>query len=124
MPDPDGRDRPDLDPVLDALERVEEAFAPPNEIEKLDPHYPPDYDPEDRIDHVLEGEYPRYRGLRWIAAAADTDTDSVRSVLAERLAEGEVEISDEGVRRNRYHVYFELVREKTERVSDDPEWLR
>jgi hypothetical protein len=56
--------------------------------------------------------------MAWIAAAADTDIEQARSVVRERLSEGEVAVSDEGVRRNRYHVYFEEVKKLTERLDD------
>jgi hypothetical protein len=56
--------------------------------------------------------------MEWIAAAADTDIEQARSVVRERLGEGKVEISDEGVRRNRYHVYYKEVEELTEKVDD------
>jgi len=74
--------------------------------------------PEERIDHVLTNEYPRCRGMEWIAAAADTGIEQARSVIRERLSECEVEVSAEGVRRNRYQIYFEEVKELTERLND------
>jgi len=74
--------------------------------------------PEERVEHVLTNEYPRWRGMEWIAAAADTDIEQAQSVVRERLSKEEVVVSGEGVRRNRYHVYFEEVEELTERLDD------
>lgn len=115
-------DAPDV--CEEALERAMEAMMPADDPEELDPDYPADYTPEDRVDHVLRGEYPRWRGLRWIAAAADTDVEVARNVVEERLVEGEVEVSAEGVRRNRYHVYFEEIEDLTEKAREQPRWLR
>jgi len=56
--------------------------------------------------------------MEWIAAAADTDIEQAQSVVREHLSEGEVEASGGGGRRNRYHVYFEEVKELTERLDD------
>ncbi|NHN60448.1 MULTISPECIES: hypothetical protein [Halorussus] len=117
-------DDEELDACEEALGRATEAMLPSDDPDDLDPDYPTDYTPEDRVDHVLKGEYPRWRGMEWIAAAADTDVEQVQSVVRERLGEGEVEISDEGVRRNRYHVYFETVEDATERASENPRRLR
>jgi hypothetical protein len=104
--------------VQDALDEAKAAFEPPGDPEELEPDYPADMTPKERVDHVLTNEYPRWRGLEWIAAAADTDFEQVQSVLRERLSEGEVEISGEGVRRNSYHVYFEEVRKTTEQLDE------
>jgi hypothetical protein len=104
--------------VRDALDEATEAFEPPVDPDELEPDYPADMTPEERVDHVLTNEYPRWRGMAWIAAAADTDIEQARSVVRERLSEGEVAVSDEGVRRNRYHVYFEEVKKLTERLDD------
>ena len=117
-------DEEELDACEEALERAAEAMHPPDDPDELDPDYPAEMTPEERVDHVLKGEYPRWRGMDWIAAAADTDVEQVRSVVKERLAEGEVEISDEGIRRSRYHVYFEEIEDLTERASENPRWLR
>lgn len=107
------------DPCEEALERARDAMFPSDDPDELNPYYPAEMTPEERVDHVLAGEFPRWRGMEWIAAAADTDVEQVESVIQERLAEGEVEISDEGERRNRYHVYYEEGSELTEQVSDD-----
>ncbi|QSG10577.1 hypothetical protein HSBGL_0136 [Halapricum desulfuricans] len=71
---------------------------------ELEPDYPAERTPEERVEHVLTNECPRWRGMEWIAAAADTDIEQAQSVVRERLAEGEAEVSGEGVRRNRYLV--------------------
>lgn len=107
----------------EALRQAKESISPPDDPDELDPDYPPDYTPEERVEHVLRGEYPTWRSHAWIAAAAETDPDVCWSVIRERLAAGEVEISDEGIRRNRYHVYFEQVRDLTETVTERPRWL-
>lgn len=114
----------DADALDEALERAKEAFMPPDDPDELEPDYPADYTPEDRVDHVLKGEFPRWRSIEWIASAADTDVDQVQSVVRERLSDGELEVSDEGVRRNRYHVYFEEVEGLTEKARENPRWLR
>jgi hypothetical protein len=106
------------DSVRDALDEAKEAFEPPADPDELEPDYPPDMTPEERVDHVLTNEYPRWRSMKWIAAAADTDIEQTRNVVRECLSEGEVEISSDGVRRNRYHVYFEEVENLTERLDD------
>ncbi|MBB6646917.1 hypothetical protein [Halobellus ruber] len=106
------------DSVRDALNDAKEAFEPPSDPDELEPDYPADMTPEERVDHVLTNEYPRWRGMEWIAAAADTDIEQAQSVVREHLSEGEVEVSGEGVRRNRYHVYFEEVEELTEKLDD------
>ena len=104
--------------VRDALDDAKEAFEPPVDPEELEPDYPADMTPEERVEHVLTNEYPQWRGMEWIAAAADTDIEQVQSVVRERLSEGEIAISGEGVRRNRYHVYFEEVKKQTERLDN------
>jgi len=48
--------------------------------------------------------------MEWIAAAADTDVEQAQRVVRGHLSEGEIEVSGEGVRPNRSHVYFEEVR--------------
>lgn len=106
------------DSVRDALHDAKEAFDPPSDPDELEPDYPAEMTPEERVEHVLTNEYPRWRGMEWIAAAADTDIEQAQSVVRERLSEGEVEASSEGVRRNRYHVYFEEVEELTEKLDD------
>lgn len=106
------------DSIRDALTEAREAFEPPVDSDELEPDYPADMAPAERVDHVLTNEYPRWRGLKWIAAAADTDIEQARSVVRERLSEGEVEVAGEGVRRNRYHVYFEEVEELTEQLDE------
>lgn len=106
------------DSVRDALDDATEAFEPPTDPDELEPDYPADMTPEQRVEHVLTNEYPRWQGMKWIAAAADTDIEQAQSVVRERLSEGEVEVSSEGVRRNRYHVYFEEVEELTEKLGD------
>ncbi|WP_323173197.1 hypothetical protein [Natrialba sp. PRR66] len=116
-------DECDKDTLQEALDRAKEAMLPSDDPDKLDPNYPTDYTPEERIDHVLRGEFPRWRSIKWIAAAADTDPEMSWSVIRERLGEGEVEISSEGIRRNRYHVYFEKVEKVTERVREHPRRL-
>lgn len=116
-------EQPEINALEEALERAEEEMLPSDDPDKLDPDYPPDYTPEDRVEHVLRSEYPNWRGLEWIAAAADTEQESCRSVIWEWLADGKIEISDEGIRRNRYHVYFEQVSDLTEKVEDSPQWL-
>jgi hypothetical protein len=113
----------DPEALEEALRRAKESMSPPDDPDELDPDYPPDYTPEDRVEHVLRGEYPTWRSLKWIAAAAETDQDLCWSVIRERLAAGEIEISEEGIRRNRYHVYFEQVRDLTEKVTERPKWL-
>ncbi|WP_256301564.1 hypothetical protein [Haloarchaeobius salinus] len=104
--------------VQDALDEAKAAFEPSVNPEELEPDYPADMTPKERVDHVLTNEYPRWQGVEWIAAAADTDIKQVQSVLRERLSEGEVEISSQGVRRNSYHVYFEEVRKTTEQLDE------
>jgi len=106
------------DSIRDALDEAEEAFEPPVDPDELEPDYPAGMPPEERVDHVLTNEYPRWREIEWIAAAADTDIEQAQSVVRERLSEGEVEVSDEGGRRNRYHFYFGEVEELTERLDD------
>jgi len=117
-------DDEDLDACEDALDRAMEAMLPSDDPDEIDPDYPADMTPEERVDHVLGNEYPQWRGMEWIAAAADTGVEQARKVIRERLADGEVEIGDGGVRRNRYHVYFEEVEELTEKARDQPRWLR
>lgn len=114
----------DSDPLREALQDALDALEPPEDPEKLDPDYPPDYSPEERVDHVLIFEYPRWRPLSWISAAANTEPESAQSVILDRLAEGKVEISDEGVRRNRYHIYFEEVEDLTEKARNQPRRLQ
>lgn len=104
--------------VRDALDEAREAFEPPDEPDELEPDYPAHMAPEERVEHVLKKEYPRWRGMEWIAAAADTDIEQAQSVVRERLSEGKIEASGKGVRRNRYHVYFEEVEELTETLDD------
>jgi len=106
------------DSVQDALDDAKEAFEPPVDPDELEPDYPTDMTPEERVEHVLTNEYPQWRGMEWIATAADTDIEQVRSVVRERLSEREIAVSSEGVRRNRYHVYFEEVGKLTERLDN------
>lgn len=112
------------DAVREALEKATDEMLPADDPNELEPDYPADYTPEDRVDHVLYNEYPRWRSIEWIAAAADTSSDVCKSVIWERLAEGEVEVCDDGVRRNRYHVYFEEVESLTEKARDRPRWIQ
>lgn len=116
----DGRDENTLQ---EALDRAKDAMLPADDPDALEPNYPADYTPEERVEHVLRGEFPRWRSIEWITAAADTDPEVCWSVIQERLSEGEVEISSEGVRRNRYHVYFEKVEKATEQARGNPRWL-
>lgn len=116
-------EQPETKALEEALERAEEVILPSDDPDELEPNYPPDYTPEDRVDHVLQHEYPNWRGLKWVAAAADTDQEVCRSVIGEYLADGKIEISDEGIRRNRYHVYFEQVNDLTKKAKDRPRWL-
>lgn len=104
--------------VHDALNEAKDAFEPPVDEDNLEPDYPADMTPKDRVDHVLRNEYPRWRRMNWIAAAADTDIKQAESVVQEHLTEGRVEISGEGVRRNRYCVYFQKVQKLTEKLEE------
>lgn len=113
-------DSAECDTLEEALNRAMDAMLPPDDPDKLDPNYPADYTPEDRVDHVLHGEYPRWQNIEWIAAAADTDKHVCRSVVQKRLSEGKVELSKEGIRRNRYYSYFTRVESITKRVQDNP----
>lgn len=117
------KEQPETEALEEASARAEKAILPSDEPDELEPNYPPDYTPGDRVDHVLQNEYPRWRGLEWVAAAADTEQEVCRSVIEEYLADGKIEISDEGIRRNRYYVYFEQVNDLTEKVKDRPRWL-
>lgn len=106
---------------LDAAAEVDgdrDVRYPPSDPDLLQPDYPDDYNVSDRVDHVLTNEFPRWRPVEWIAAAADTDEENVRNVVRDRLAAGEVEISEEGIRQNRYHVYYEQVDELTEKARE------
>ncbi|MXV61623.1 hypothetical protein GS429_05990 [Natronorubrum sp. JWXQ-INN-674] len=116
-------DDSDEDTLQEALDRAQDVMLPADDSDELQPNYPADYTPEERVEHVLRGEYPRWRSVEWITAAADTDSDVCWSVIQDRLGEGEVEISSEGVRRNRYHVYFEKVEKATERARERPRRL-
>lgn len=113
----------DEDTLQEALDRAKDAMLPSDDPDELEPDYPSDYTPEERVEHVLRGEYPRWRSVEWITAAADTDSEVCWSVIQERLGEGEVEISPEGIRRNRYHVCFEKVKKATERACEHPRRL-
>lgn len=113
----------DSEPVREALDRAQEAFGPPDDPLDLDPDYPPDYTPEDRVRHVINNEYPKWRGMEWIAAAADTEMQNCESVIVEMLSEGEVEISEDGVRKNRYYLLYEKVNGLVEKAGDRPGWI-
>lgn len=54
----------------------------------LDPDYPPEDAPADRLEHVLATEYPRWRGIEWVAATAAMAVETARNFLRERLAAG------------------------------------
>lgn len=109
----------DADACRDALDDAKYAMLPSDDPDELEPDYPPEMSPEERVNHVLENEYPRWRTMEWIAAAADTEVESAESMVRERLTEGEVEIGTEGVRRNRYHVFYREVMELSEKVESD-----
>ena len=109
--------------IKEHLDKAMRAFGPPEKVENLDPDYPPDYTPEDRIQHVVSNEFPRWRGFEWIRVASNTCEKNCSSILNEMLSHGEIEISDEGIRRNRYFVMYERVDKLTERASDRPNWL-
>lgn len=36
-------------------------MSPSDDPEELEPSYPPGYSPTERVDHVLENEYPTWR---------------------------------------------------------------
>lgn len=109
--------------INDLLEDAIEEMSPSDDPSDLDPDYPPDLSSEDRVLHVLISEFPRWRTIEWIGAAADTTPQNCRSVIMELLSTGEVELSDRGIRRNRYHVYFEEIQYLTEEVIENPEYF-
>jgi hypothetical protein len=102
---------------------VDRDVSHPPDPDEMVIDYPEDYDAEERVEHVIRNEWPRWREVRWIAEAADTDVETVQSVVDDRLAQGELEVRGDAVRRNRYHVYFEEVEELMERAEERPRSL-
>ncbi|QSG10322.1 hypothetical protein [Halapricum desulfuricans] len=74
------------DSVRDALDDAKEGFEPPADPGELEPDYPAEMTPEERVEHILTNECPRWRGMEWIAAAADTDS-SRRKALSENASQ-------------------------------------